>query len=231
VLTQIYEVSDPAEATAISSIGIDHVGVLVGEGEFPREQTMEAAERIAAAILPPSKFSALFLTHNTSLIERWARKLRPHIVHLGAAADLLVPPQVAKLKGNVGSALIMRSVPVSGEESIELAKTYDGIADFLLLDSYRPSDRQIGALGTTHDWSISRRIVEVVGVPVILAGGLAPDNVADAIRQVRPAGVDSKTKTDREGSHAKDLDRVRRFHQAARVTWHVLGAAARGSFG
>jgi phosphoribosylanthranilate isomerase len=49
---------------------------------------------------------------------------------------------------------------VSGEESIELAKTYDGIADILLLDSYRPSDRQIGALGTTHDWSISRRIVE-----------------------------------------------------------------------
>jgi hypothetical protein len=41
VLTQIYEVSDPAEATAISSIGIDHVGVLVGDGEFPRELTIE----------------------------------------------------------------------------------------------------------------------------------------------------------------------------------------------
>jgi phosphoribosylanthranilate isomerase len=227
VLTQIYEVSDPGEAAAISSMGIDHVGVLVGEGEFPREQTMEAAERIAAAIVPPTKFSALFLTHNTSLIGVWARKLRPHIVHLGAAADLLLPPQVAKLKDNLASALIMRSVPVSGEESIELAKTYDGITDFLLLDSYRPSDRQIGALGTTHDWSISRRIVELVRVPVILAGGLGPENVADAIRQVRPAGVDSKTKTDREGSHAKDIDRVRRFHQAARAAWDSFGAAAR----
>ena len=122
----------------------------------------------------------------------------------------------------------MRSVPVSGEESIELAKTYDGIADFLLLDSYRPSDRQIGALGTPHDWSISRRIVELVRVPVILAGGLGPENVADAIRQVRPAGVDSKTKTDPEGSHAKDIDRVRRFHQAARAASDSFGAAARG---
>jgi phosphoribosylanthranilate isomerase len=68
----------------------------------------------------------------------------------------------------------------------------------------------------THDWTISRRIVELSLVPVILAGGLGPDNVADAIRKVGPAGVDSKSKTDREGSHAKDLERVRRFHEAAR---------------
>ena len=75
----------------------------------------------------------------------------------------------------------------------------------------------IGALGVTHDWNISRRIVQSVSTAVILAGGLGPDNVADAIAIVRPAGVDSKTKTDKDGSHAKDLERVRRFHQAARA--------------
>jgi phosphoribosylanthranilate isomerase len=78
-------------------------------------------------------------------------------------------------------------------------------------------DRQIGALGVTHDWRISRRIVASVHIPVVLAGGLGPANVADAIRAVRPAGVDSKTKTDRDGLHAKDIDRVRRFHEAARA--------------
>lgn len=109
----------------------------------------------------------------------------------------------------------MRSVPVYGEESIEIARSYEGVADYLLLDSHRPSDRQIGALGVPHDWSISQRIVEVVSTPVILAGGLGPENVAEAIRRVRPAGVDSKTKTDRDGSHAKDLERVRRFYEAA----------------
>jgi phosphoribosylanthranilate isomerase len=109
----------------------------------------------------------------------------------------------------------MRSIPVMGEASIAIARSYDGIVDFLLLDSHRESDRQIGALGITHDWTISRRIVEAVKTPVILAGGLGPDNVADAIRAVRPAGVDSKTKTDRNGSHQKDLDRVRRFQEAA----------------
>src|SRR5204862_7553512 len=107
------------------------------------------------------------------------------------------------------------SIPIVGEQSIALAMSYLGIADFLLRDSYRAADRQIGALGVTHDWTISRRIVEQVRIPVILAGGLGPDNVADAIRAVRPAGVDSKTKTDRGGSHQKDLDRVRRFQEAA----------------
>ena len=52
---------------------------------------------------------------------------------------------------------------------------------------------------------------------MILAGGLGPNNVAQAIRDVRPAGVDSKTKTDIPGSHAKDLAAVRRFHKAAKA--------------
>lgn len=218
MLTQIYEVSSPEEARSISNIGVDHVGVLVGDGEFPREQPIAAAREIAAAIVPPSKFSALFLTHNTSFIREWVGRLRPQIVHLGAAPELLSPSTVAELKESLSSSLIVRSVPVSDEESIEIAKSYDGIADFLLLDSYRSGDRQIGALGVTHDWTISRRIVQLCRVQVILAGGLGPDNVADAIGKVKPAGVDSKTKTDREGSHAKDLERVRRFHEVARAT-------------
>jgi phosphoribosylanthranilate isomerase len=88
--------------------------------------------------------------------------------------------------------LLMRSIPAVGEANIAIARSYDGIADFLLLDSHRESDRQIGALGVTHDWTISLRIVELVETPVILAGGLGPDNVADAIRAVRPAGVTRK---------------------------------------
>jgi phosphoribosylanthranilate isomerase len=215
VLTQIYEVSTIEEARSLCRIGIDHIGVLVGNGEFPREQTLETAETIAGLVRPPSKPSALFLTADMPLIEEWARKLHPTILHLGAAPELLGPNDVANLKSKLPGILLMRSIPVIDEASIALARSYEGIADFLLLDSHRESDRQIGALGITHDWAISRRIVEPVGTPVILAGGLGPDNVADAIRAVRPAGVDSKTKTDRDGLHQKDLDRVRRFQEAA----------------
>jgi phosphoribosylanthranilate isomerase len=218
MLTQIYEISSPDEARAIAEIGIDHVGVLVGGGEFPREQRLARAAEIAAAIPARSKFSALFLTARAEFIVEWARSLKPAIVHLGAAPELLAPAQVAAIKAALPSTLIMRSIPVYGGESVRIAQDYAGIADYLLLDSHRPSDQQIGALGVTHDWSISRRIAEVVSTPVILAGGLGPDNVAEAIDVVRPAGVDSKTKTDRDGAHTKDLERVRQFHDAACAT-------------
>ena len=120
--------------------------------------------------------------------------LTPDIVHLGAAPELLSPDDVAALKNNLPGMLLMRSVPVTGDESVEIAKSYDGIVDFLLLDSHRESDRQIGALGITHDWTISRRIVELARTPVILAGGLGPDNVAEAIRVVHPLVLIPKPK-------------------------------------
>ena len=88
----------------------------------------------------------------------------------------------------------------------------------MLLDSYDLGTRQFGALGRTHDWSLSRRIVDDVGILVILAGGLGLDNVAAAIAAVRPAGVDSKTKTDRPGGGGKDLAEVRAFVAAAKLT-------------
>ena len=216
MLTQIYEVSSAAEAAAISAMGVDHVGVLVGDGSFPREQQPARAIEIAAAIAAPSRFCALFLSADVAYIARVARELKPSIVHLGAAPELLTPEHAAQLKPLLADMPIMRSVPVVGPESLAIARAYEGIANFLLLDSYRAQDRQIGALGVTHDWTISRRIVEGVRTPVILAGGLGPDNVAEAIRVVRPAGVDSKTRTDRVGMHSKDLERVRLFHTRAK---------------
>lgn len=217
MLTQIYEVSSPEEARAVAMIGVDHIGAKVGSGQFPRELSVAAAAEIIAAIAPPSKFSALFLSSDVDQIERWARELRPPIVHLGARPEMLSPADLLALKRKLPDSQIMRSIPVSGEDSLAIARSYDGIADILMLDSIRQADSKIGALGVTHDWSLSRRIVELVSIPVFLAGGLGPDNVAEAIRLVGPAGVDSKTRTDREGTHAKDLERVRRYHEAARA--------------
>ena len=77
----------------------------------------------------------------------------------------------------------------------------------------------MGAAGITHDWSIDRRIVESVDIPVILAGGLGPDNVAEAIEAVHPAGVDSLTKTSVVENGVlvrKDIDKVREFCRIAK---------------
>ena len=107
-----------------------------------------------------------------------AQELKPAIIHLGASTDLLRPAHMTALRKALPNCRFMRSVPVTGPESVAIARSYEGIADFLLLDSHRQGDVQIGALGITHDWNISRRIVESVQTPVILAGGLGPDNVA-----------------------------------------------------
>jgi phosphoribosylanthranilate isomerase len=212
MLVQIYEISSPEEAIALGGLGVDHIGVLVGEGEFPRERTIDQARLIFSAIPASSKGVALLLSADVRFIEHVISELKPTILHLGASTDLLTPSTVRELKKQCRSLTVMRSIPVVGEESIAIAKSYDGVADMLLLDSHRAGDRQIGALGITHSWEIDRKIVESVRVPAIIAGGLGPDNVIDAIRAVQPAGVDSKTKTDRnDGSHTKDLQKIRRF--------------------
>ena len=198
-------------------IGVDHVGVLVGDGSFPREQTIEKAREIFAAIPAGSKAFALSLTHDMDLIARLTGALMPDVLHLGAAPQHLSPSQLRTLKAEFPKVSLMRSIPVIDESSIALARSYDGIADWLLLDSYESGDRQVGALGVTHSWELDRRIIKSVRIPAIIAGGLGPENVKEAIRVAHPAGVDSKTKTDKsDGSHTKDLQKVAAFVKAAR---------------
>lgn len=216
MITQIYEIGNPVEAKEVAQAGVDHIGVLVGDGEFPREISIDGARKILEAIPPASKKVVLTLSRDRKAIEEIAKALDPDILHLGTVPGGISPQDVIAFKQKFPRIKMMRSIPVTGSESIELAKQYDGIVDFLLLDSHTKDDHQVGATGETHDWNISKQIVESVRVPVILAGGLGPENVADAIRNVRPAGVDSKTKTDKKGSHAKDIEKVRTFVKEAK---------------
>ncbi len=94
---------------------------------------------------------------------------------------------------------------------------YSAVSDLILLDTKVRGMPGVGATGRTHDWQVSRRIVEAVQIPVILAGGLGPENVAAAIRAVGPWGVDSNTRTNIAGDPAaKDMDRVRAFVRQVR---------------
>jgi phosphoribosylanthranilate isomerase len=86
--------------------------------------------------------------------------------------------------------------------------------DALILDSFDPKTGKQGATGLTHDWSLSTRIVQSASVPVILAGGLNPSNVYEAIKTVRPHGVDVHTGIeDPDGS--RNFFRMLKFRQQA----------------
>ena len=218
MLVQIYEVQTPEEAVALARLGVDHIGVLVGDGVFPRELSIARTNAIFAAVPAGHKRVALSLSADPEEVARVARETRPDIIQVQAAIDDFSVAMMRVLKTRFPQILIMRAIPVIDETSIEIAASYQGVADFLLLDSWRPGTGQFGALGRTHDWSLSRRIVDDVCIQAILAGGLGPENVAEAIAAVRPAGVDSKTHTDRADGTAKNLARVQAFVAAAKLT-------------
>ncbi|MEJ1308146.1 hypothetical protein QY895_00790 [Latilactobacillus sakei] len=113
---------------------------------------------------------------------------------------------------------LMQAVLVDGPEAVERAKEYAKFSDYLLTDSGLAADTGIGASGLTHDWSIDAAIVANVDIPVIIAGGLGPDNVEECIKEIKPYGVDSLTKTSIKydgGRMEKDIDKVREFCERA----------------
>jgi phosphoribosylanthranilate isomerase len=87
---------------------------------------------------------------------------------------------------------LVQVIHVLAPESVEEAVTVAPHVDAILLDSGNPSleVKELGGTGRTHDWRLSRRIRDSVGVPVFLAGGLRPENVAEAVETVRPFGLD-----------------------------------------
>lgn len=213
MIVQIYEVGSPMEAKKLAEIGVDHIGILVGRGKYPRELSIEKAKEIFQSLSPSAKKVVLSLSDNLEDISEIIEKIHPDILHLGITEEILPITKVKEIREKYPKLKIMRAIAVVDEGSVKLAKEYEKVVDYLLLDTYKS---QLGATGETHNWDISRRIVEAVKIPVILAGGLGADNVADAIRKVKPAGVDSKTKTDKIGSHEKDIEKVKEFVKIAK---------------
>jgi len=84
MIVQIYEITSPHEAAALGDLGVDHIVMLVGDGSFPRERSIDDARLIFSAIPSSSKGLALLLTSDVRLIRRVISELKPAIVHLGA---------------------------------------------------------------------------------------------------------------------------------------------------
>lgn len=126
---------------------------------------------------------------------------------------------MSRIRAALPGVQIMCTIPVLGADAVSDARRYEDVADFLLLDTMDPATSVVGATGQTHDWDVSAAVVTAVHTPVVLAGGLGPDNVtAAAVARVRPAGVDSETHTSRaDDRRRKDPERVRAFVRAARA--------------
>jgi phosphoribosylanthranilate isomerase len=183
-----------------------------------------AAREILAAIHPRSRGIALSLSDDRDEICAMADAIRPDVLHI--VAREIEPEDCAWIRKRIAPVMLLRAIAVRAGETLSEADAHQECVDYLMLDSGAKGASFAGATGETHDWSVSRTVVERSRIPVILAGGLSPDNVADAIATVRPWGVDSFTHTDVPGKRGKkDPSRVRAFIAAARRGFEQISKA------
>jgi phosphoribosylanthranilate isomerase len=223
MITQIYTMQSVDEALAVAAAGVDYIGVTPSNRGLPGEIDIATARAIVDALEGRAVRVALSVDGDPAAILEMVRAVRPDVLHLCGDISVVTPAVVAELRKALDrdcpGTRILQAIPMTGAKALEHLAAFEPVADLFILDSVAPHIGGIGAAGVTHDWAISAEIVRRTDKPVILAGGLSPDNVADAIDAVRPWGVDSLTHTSRPlpaGGFRKDIAKVAAFVEAAR---------------
>ncbi len=177
------------EAALAVSYGADALGLVSAMPSGPGVISDERAREIAARV-PPAVASFLLTSRQSAegIIEQ-QRYVRPNTLQI---VDRLTHGTYQDLRDALPGVALVQVVHVLDEESLEEALRVAPEVDALLLDSgnQRLAVKLLGGTARTHDWAISRRIVEQVTKPVFLAGGLNSGNVREALEQVRPFGLD-----------------------------------------
>jgi phosphoribosylanthranilate isomerase len=202
-------------------LGVDQVGFIAGDyGQVHGELNFTQAQALAEALRGQAVSSALTMSTDPGEILRMAEAVQPDIIHISSDTEAVGLAAMRQLRQALPrNILLMKAIHVDGPLSIKTALRFAGVSDVLLLDTKVKGLPGVGATGVTHDWQISREIIRQVGdlARVILAGGLTPENVAEAINITQPWGVDSNTGTNLPGDPVrKDMERVRAFVQQAK---------------
>ena len=189
-IIQIAGVQNHEESKLITESGANYLGIPLRLEHHPEDTSEEYAAEIVARlpdIIQPVLITYLMQAYD---ITELAAKTGCKIVQLHGNIGI---HEIKKLKEKAPELLLIKSIIIGEaetESTLDFAKQFDQHIDAFITDTFDPETGAKGATGKTHDWNISKGIVNAVEKPVILAGGLDPGNVADAIRIVRPAGVD-----------------------------------------
>ena len=192
------------EAALALEAGADAIGLVSAMPSGPGVIRDEDIATIAAWV--GSRVATVLLTSRQTAdgIAAQLRHSRPNVVQL---VDAVPDGEMAEIRRLHPDVVMMPVVHVRERGSVQEALRVAALADAILLDSGNPSAqiKELGGTGRVHDWQVSRAICETVSVPLFLAGGLRADNVADAVRTVRPFGVDVCSGVRTDGR----LDRVK----------------------
>lgn len=203
-------VEDALEAVRL---GADAIGLLMGRDNTSRDFISAELARAISEKIPP--YCAIVLATNITKMKEVLEMVKFIGVNTLQLHGDSTPEEIKQIKKSLPSLKIIKSLHIIDDTSIGIGKKYIGVADAILLDTFDKATKQIGGTGKAHNWSISKRIVEEYNIPIVLAGGLNTDNVAEAVKYVRPYGVDVNTGTKGEDGF-KDYGKLELFIKRAK---------------
>jgi phosphoribosylanthranilate isomerase len=201
------------EAALAVECGASALGLVSHMPSGPGVITDQLIAEIAATV--PPAIGTFLLTSRQSVAEiiEQQRFCRTNTIQL---CDHLTHGTHRELKVALPGISLIQVIHMTGPESVEEAERVAPHVDAILLDSgnRKLPVKELGGTGRVHDWTLSRAIRERIGIPLFLAGGLTPENVERAIREVRPFGVDVCSGARTEGK--LDAGKLKRFFAAVR---------------
>ena len=238
MIIQIYEIQEPKEAALMAECGVDHIGGVI----LAPEEWMIPALRESVSVIRKAgrKSSIIPLFANPDAVHRVIDWYQPDIIHFcdGLNREAAVDESAVLQQGvkqRFPHVEIMRTSPIappgwgSHVPTLELGRLLEGSSDWFLTDTLlvggeaQPVSGHVGITGKLCDWDVARDLVNQSHIPVILAGGLSPENVAEGLRFTQPAGADTCTATnllDESGKpirFRKDPEKVRRFVESCQL--------------
>ncbi len=220
-IIQIAGVINLEEALMLVDQGVEYIGFPLRLKDGRKDISEEDARLIISKIKPQSKPVLITYLEKAKEISDFCKYLNVDIIQLHGEIELEEARNLKKLSPNLQ---IIKSLIVKENNIEELShdiNIFSQYADLFIMDTYDPQTGRTGATGKTHDWKISSKIVELSPKPVILAGGLNPNNVREAILKVKPAGVDSHTGVESPDGK-KSLRLVREFVTEAQKGFNNL---------
>lgn len=214
-LVKICGITNIEDMSAAIKFKVDYLGFVVGIGRgIPYYDPLNTInmETAKSLITNADGVISVVVSHfiNAGDILNLAKYLTPDAVQIVEDTSL---DGIQFIRKKLPNTKLIKTIAVVNEKSCDLAKSYEKYVDALLLDS---RDRGItGGTGITHDWKISKKIVELSSKTTFLAGGLTVENLKDAIEEVNPDGVDVCTGVT-ASSGKKDPVKMEKFIKIAK---------------
>jgi phosphoribosylanthranilate isomerase len=202
VFTKVCGITNPGDARVAADAGADAIGLIFAES--PRNVNVEEARAVSIALPEDVLKVGVFVDAGPEEVLKTAREVGLDLAQLHGDET---PETVATIRD--AGLPVMKAVRVRNAEALGALEKYE--ADLLLLDAW--SARARGGTGETFDWALAKSVKGRDNI--VVSGGLAPDNVREAIEFFEPYGVDASSSLE-ERPGKKSGEMVRRFVRAAK---------------